>query len=61
MPLDLADARAKLRQAADRGAVVSEGETPLLDQAVEVIGKQRNGADKLGNGAKENAPHEAIP
>lgn len=44
----------KALEAADRGAVVSEKETPLLDQAVEVIGKQRNGA-------KENAPHEVIP
>lgn len=43
----------KALEAADRGAVVSESETPLLDQAVEVIGKQRNGA-------KENASHEAI-
>ena len=47
-------ARQKALEAADRGAVVSEKETPLLDQAVEVIGKQRNGA-------KENAPHEVIP
>ena len=43
----------KALEAVDRGAVVSDKETPLLDQAVEVIGKQRNGA-------KENAAHEAI-
>jgi 2-phosphoglycerate kinase len=43
----------KALEAVDRGAVVSESESPLLDQAVEVIGKQRNGA-------KENAQHEVI-
>ena len=44
---------AKAMEAANRGAVVSESKSPLLDQAVEVIGKQKNGT-------KENAAHEAI-
>jgi 2-phosphoglycerate kinase len=43
----------KALEAADRGAVVSDSDTPLLDQAVEVIGKQKNGT-------KEKAAHEAI-
>ena len=42
-------------EAAGRGAVVSsEGDTDLLEQAVEVIGKQKNGS-------KENTTREAIP
>jgi 2-phosphoglycerate kinase len=43
----------KALEAVDRGAHVSDGDTPLLDQAVEVIGKQKNGT-------KEKAAHEAI-
>ena len=45
----------KALEAAGRGAVVSsEGDTDLLEQAVEVIGKQKNGT-------KENTTREAIP